>query len=222
MLNDKHEQFNETNSFIRNDQFNFIKDQVRILINAHVTANDRDVLTVLGYWCLDKVLKLFPDTKKEQKWLLQPLVQVKDEASAEAYLAHLEPFVESFPSVTGQQVKKLFPKAKKLKGPDLKEIDFKETSYLSWMEGANQKFLITHLGGELRGIQGTFTSSAKMGICHICNHHGEVGLFTAKVKESAQDAYIKRGNYICRDAHVCNQRIDSIDRLNEFVERLEK
>ena len=221
-MNNTHETSNHADVFIRNDQFNFIKDQTRILINSHAMTNDRDVLNVLGYLSLDKVLKLFPEAGKERKWLLQSLVQVKDEASAEAYLAHLIPFVKPFPSVTRQQVKGLFPKAKKLKGPDLEKVEFKGISYLSWTEGANQKYLITQQGEELTGIQGIIAPSVKMGICHICNRHGEVGLFTAKVKASAQDAYIKRGNYICRDAHVCNSKVDSLDRLNRFVERLEK
>lgn len=212
---------NHKEVFIRNDQFNFIKHQTRILVTGHATANDSDVLNVLGYLLLDKVLKLFPEADKDQKWLLQPFVQIKNEASAEAYLEHLKPYVQPFPSISGQQVKKMFPKAKKMKGPDFDAVDLKEISYLSWTEGPGQMYLIAKAGEALTGIEGTFSRSGKMGICHICNRHGEVGMFTAKVKGTSQEAYIRRGNYICRDSHVCNQWVDTLERLNGFMEQLQ-
>ena len=52
-------------------------------------------------------------------------------------------------SVSGSysaNIKKLFPKAKKLKLPDMEEIDMKEISYLSWIDkGSSRKFIIAKM-----------------------------------------------------------------------------
>ena len=43
-------------------------------------------------------------------------------------------------------IKKLFPKAKKLKLPDMEEMDMKEISYLSWIDkGSSRKFIIAKM-----------------------------------------------------------------------------
>ncbi|WKA54493.1 FusB/FusC family EF-G-binding protein [Planococcus shixiaomingii] len=209
-------------AFIRNDQFNFIKDQTKILVNGQATGNDAEVLNVLRHLAHEKVFKLFPNLTQEQKTVLNPLAQVKETADAEAFLEQLRPYVIPFKTVTDQALKKLFPKAKKLKGPKLEALDFKKLSYLSWIESSTLMYLVMEKDGALQGVQGTVTRSHKKGICSLCNRHSEVGLFTAKTKSSGQDNYIKRGNYICQDNETCNSNINTLDRLNEFVERLQK
>lgn len=209
-------------AFIRNDQFNFIKEQAGILVTGQATGNDAEVLNVLRHLAHEKVFKLFPQLTEEQKAVLNPLAKVKETADAEAFLERLQPYVMPFKSVADQDLKKLFPKAKKLKGPKLDALDFKKLSYIAWTESSSLMYLVAEKDGRLEGIQGTLTRSSKKGICSICNRHSEVGLFTAKTKSSGPDQFIKRGNYVCQDNLTCNSNINGLERLNEFIERLQK
>lgn len=213
---------NEPEAFIRNDQFNFIKGQAKILVNGKATSSDAEVLSVLRHLAQEKVLSLFPSLTDEQKAVLKPLAAVKETADAEAFLEQLSAYRVPFKNVTDAGLKKLFPKAKKLKGPKLETVDFDKMSYLGWIESSTLMYLVLEKDGRLEGIHGSFTRSAKSGICSICNRHSEVGLFTAKTKGSSQDNFVKRGNYVCQDNETCNSNIDTLKRLHEFVERLQK
>lgn len=209
-------------AFIRNDQYNFIEDQAKILVAGQASANDAEVLNVLRHLAHEKVSKLFPSLTEEQKKILNPLVRVKEPGDAEAFLEQLQPYIIPFKAVTDQELKKLFPKAKKFKGPKLEAINFGRTSYLAWTESSNLMYLVADENGRLIGVQGSFTRSGKQGICTICNRHSEVGMFIAKTKSSGQDQFIKRGNYICRDSGACNENVKTLERLNEFIEQFHK
>ena len=204
--------------FIRNDQFNFIKKQGQALINGHSTVNDQRVLNALKSITSEKISNLFENLNEEQKQLLYPIIEIKEKADAEAFLEQIKPFVIPFKEVTEQTIKKLFPKVKKLKTPSLENIDFREISYLGWLDkGSNKKFLIVEHHGKLVGIIGDYTLSSKKGICALCNRTEEIGMFTSAVKGATQDAYIKRGNYICQDSQKCNHNLISLEKLNDFV-----
>ncbi|TAA73104.1 FusB/FusC family EF-G-binding protein [Planococcus salinarum] len=207
--------------FIRNDQFNFIKGQTDILVNGKATSSDAEVLSVLRHLSQEKVFDLFPSLSEEQKAVLQPLTAVKEPADAENFLGQLVAYVVPFQNVTDQHLKKLFPKAKKLKGPKLDTFDFRKLSYLGWIESSTLMYLVIERDGRLDGVHGSFNRSAKYGICSICNRHSEVGLFTARTKGSGQDNFIKRGNYICQDSATCNSNIDTLEYLHKFVDLLQ-
>ncbi|MBP0725053.1 FusB/FusC family EF-G-binding protein [Bacillus sp. RG28] len=207
--------------FLRNDQYNFIKAQTQILINGHSMTNDKDVLRALKEISKEKVFKLFMDMNDEQKNMIDPIHTIIDKSDEEAFLLQLKPYVIPFKEVTEQTLKKLFPKAKKLKLPSMENIDLKELSYLSWDDkGSNKKFIITEQQNKLIGIQGTFSSLNKKGICVLCNRFEEVGMFLTEIKGSVQGTYIKRGNHICQDSQKCNQNIATLDKLNDFIVRL--
>lgn len=210
------------NAFIRNDQYNFIKDQTKILVAGQASTNDAEVLNVLRHLAHEKVFKLFPSLTEQQKKILHPLVQVKELGEAETFLEQLQPYIIPFGAVSDQGLKKLFPKAKKLKGPKLETINLGRTSYLAWTESSNLMYLVVRENDGLIGVQGSFTRSGKQGICTLCNRHSEVGMFIAKTKSSGQDQFIKRGNYICQDSAACNDNIKTLDRLNEFVGQFQK
>lgn len=206
------------NPFIRSDQYNFIKKQAQILINGHMTVNDQAVLNALKSLTIEKVLELFEQLNEEQTQLLHRIVEVKEKEQAEAFLAQIKPFVVPFKQVSEQTIKKLFPKVKKLKIPSIQDIDFKEVSYLGWTDkGANKKFLVVEHNDKLVGISGGFTSSYKKGHCALCHHFEEIGMFTAFVKGATQEAFIKRGNYICQDSQKCNHNLVSLTKLEEFI-----
>ena len=207
--------------FLRNDQYNFIKAQTQILINGHSNTNDKAVLRALKEISKEKVFNLFMDMSDEQKNMIDPIHDIKDKSDEEAFLLQLKPYVIPFKEVTEQTLKKIFPKAKKLKLPTMENIDLKEISYLSWDDkGSNKKYIITEQKNKLTGIQGTFTSLNQKGICILCNRFEEVGLFLTEIKGSIQGTYIKRGNHICHDSQKCNQNITTLDKLNDFVVRL--
>jgi hypothetical protein len=204
--------------FIRTDQFQFIKLQTQILINGHSSVNDRNVLNALKSLASDKVSNLFSDINAEQKQLVEPIIDVVDSEKAEKYLGKLKPYVIPFKQVTEKTVKKLFPKAKKLRLPSLDGIDLKELTYLGWNDkGTNKKFIITPYKNDIIGLHGTFTPASKKGFCTLCNRHAEVGLFMSETKGIAQGTFVRRGNYICIDSQKCNENLISLEKLESFI-----
>lgn len=210
------------NPFIRSDQYNFIKRQAQALVNGHATVNDRAVLNALQALSYEKVFGLFVEMTVDQKSLLNPIVGVKEKLDAEEFLETLKPYVIPFKEISETAIKKIFPKAKKLKIPSLENIDFKEISYLGWLDkGSNKKFLVVEYKNKLVGISGGYKVSNKKGICALCNRTEEIGMFTSSVKGVTQDAFITRGNYICQDSQKCNENIISLEKLNNFVELIQ-
>lgn len=209
--------------FIRSDQYNFIKTQTQILINGHSTVNDMAVLEALKSMANEKATSLFENITEEQEQLVNPILEVEDKAQAEEFLAQLKPYVIPFKKVTEQTLKKLFPKAKKLKVPSLENIDLKEISYLGWYDkGSGKKYIVVEHQNKLKGLHGTFENSHQKGICAICNAYEEVGMFLVESKGSEQGTFIKRGNYICQDSQKCNQNLTTLDKLNDFIAQLKK
>ncbi|MBO1624647.1 FusB/FusC family EF-G-binding protein [Bacillus arachidis] len=210
-------------AFIRSDQYNFIKSQTHILVHGHATANDRGVITALKSLAIEKVLHVFENLTAEQKELIDTILTVENREDAEAFLLKLIPYVIPFQEVTPQALKKLFPKAKKLKLPEMEEINMKEMSYLGWVDkGTGKKFIIAKNRNKFVGLQGTFQSLNKKGICALCHGHEEVGMFLVEIKGDIPGTFVKKGNYICQDSIACNQNMKSLDRLNDFIERLRK
>jgi hypothetical protein len=208
--------------FIRNDQYNFIKRQAQGLINGHASSNDANVLKALKSLTQEKVYRLFDEPTEEQRELLQPIMEIRNKEQADEFLSTLTPFRLPFTKVTEQAAKKLFPKVKKLKVPKLEKIDFTGISYLSWNDsGTNRKYIIIEQGAKLQGYYGNFKSSNKKGMCSICNTFEELGLFTAEIKGSTMDAYIKRGNYICYDSTKCNENLTQLKNLENFIDLID-
>ncbi len=209
--------------FIRSNQYNFIKAQTQTLINGHSTVNDIDVLNALKSMAKEKVSNLFGDLNEEQKQLMEPILKIKDKTQAEEFLVQLKPYVIPFKEVTEQKLKKLFPKAKKLKVPLLENLDLKEISYLGWHDkGSNKKYIVVGHQDKLIGLQGTFENSNQKGICAICNAYEEVGMFLSESKGSDKGTFIKRGNYICQDSQKCNHNLTTLDKLNDFIVQLNR
>ncbi|WP_408009948.1 FusB/FusC family EF-G-binding protein [Pseudalkalibacillus sp. A8] len=211
-MNKKHIQ-----PFMRPDQFNFIRAQVRNLVDAHTTVKDEDVIKALKFSSLEKALTLFPSIDKELEPLLNRMVEIEKAVEAEKYLEELNAYVIPFRNISEKTVQKLFPKAKKLKIPFLEEIDFKHLSYIGWYDiRSSRKYLIVEIDGKLKGLSGTFQESNRKGICTLCNGYEEVGLFMSKVK-SGKETYLSRGNYICQDSQTCNQNMTTRTKLDDFV-----
>ncbi|WP_338751233.1 FusB/FusC family EF-G-binding protein [Bacillus sp. FJAT-52991] len=206
--------------FIRSDQYHFIKSQAQILTNGHASVSDIDVLQALKSLAKEKIFALFPNMNEEQQQVLAPVLTIEEKADAEAVLAQLKPYVMPFPQVTEQTLKKLFPKAKKLKTSFLKEVNWEEISYLSWADlGLGKKFIVAPYNNKLTGIHGTFNPVTKKSICALCHQYEAVGMFMTEVKGPQQGTFVKRGNYICQDQHACNENMTKLDQLHDFIAR---
>ncbi|UFT99642.1 FusB/FusC family EF-G-binding protein [Radiobacillus kanasensis] len=213
-------------AFIQNHQFNYIKQQVQSVVHGHSTANDKGVLAAVKSMALERSTQLFNDINDEQRQLLEPIGSIVHKEEGDQFLSTLKPYVIPFQKVSAQTLKKLFPKVKKLKTPSLDDVDWKSISYLGWNDsGSEKKFLVVDdlEKGKLVGLQGTYKPLPNQkGICVICNHFEEVGLFVAHVKGSAQGMFTRKGNYICQNTEACNERITSLDKLHDFVNRVQQ
>jgi hypothetical protein len=116
-----------------------------------------------------KISGLFSDLTDLQKHLLVSLKQLQTTADFQRYLHALEPYLaEEYVHVTDNHVKKLFPKQKKLKIPDLNSITYRFTTYLGRTDIATNKlFIIYDLNGKLIGIEGKYTPTNKKGVCFV-------------------------------------------------------
>ncbi|PPA69404.1 FusB/FusC family EF-G-binding protein [Jeotgalibacillus proteolyticus] len=207
--------------FIRNDQYNFIAQQIYFVIHTQNTVNHQDTRDAVKLHAISKVKDTIPGMTEDQECLLNRMIELENEAEARTFLNELKRnYVIPFQKVTKKQIEKLFPKAKKLQVPDLETLDFQRLSYLGWFDTrAHKQYLIVKYQGKLKGITGHFANSNNKGICSICNHLGEVALFMTKVR-SGKETYISRGNYICKDSHACNENMTDIKKLEVFLDNL--
>ncbi|MFS0553201.1 FusB/FusC family EF-G-binding protein [Brevibacillus sp. 179-C9.3 HS] len=204
--------------FIHTHHYHFIKSRVQAIMNAYATSTDVNVIRARKEIAHEEIFQLFPSITPEQKELLQPIDTIKEKAEGKQFLHLLSSFVIPFPAPTESSIKKLFPKVKKLKVPNLTEINFSEISYISWLDTAtDKKYIIANHEGKLIGIHGQFTSMNKKGVCALCNRFEEIGMFVLEAKGSSDGTYLKKGNYICQDSVTCNQNIISLDKLHDFI-----
>jgi Elongation factor G-binding protein, N-terminal/FBP C-terminal treble-clef zinc-finger len=208
-------------AFIRNNQYNFIKQQAYHLANGHTAANDRGVIQALKALAIEKISSVCGELSQEQQSLIDMILTVENREDVELFLLKLNPYVISYPEITQQTVKKLFPKAKKLKLPKMSDVNLKETTYLSWEDsGTTKRYLIAQYENKLVGVDGTFQPLHKKGMCALCNKYEEVGMFLHEKKGEVLGTFVKRGNYICKDSVVCNQNITSVQKLHDFINLL--
>ncbi|MFF2089196.1 FusB/FusC family EF-G-binding protein [Paenibacillus sp. NPDC058174] len=209
--------------FIRNHQFNFIKKQIKMLQNACTTVSDMKIVESVRTGVLTAITELFPQATEGQKQLLEQCATAKTAVEFQQYIDSLVPYLEEFTPVTDQQLKKLFPKIKKLKLPDLNEVDYRYTTYLGWSDiASSRRFLAYHLNGKLVGVEGRITPANKKTICFVCNRLEEVALFTAITKakpaNASPDYYKAIGQYMCLNSETCNGNVTDTDKLEKFIE----
>ncbi|WP_413303523.1 FusB/FusC family EF-G-binding protein [Bacillus sp. 1P10SD] len=207
--------------FIRNEQYNFIKRQVDLIKDSYRKNSDPSVIKAVRELANAQILELFPQASKEQMEKLD-LSSMKTDAEFDQYAQELANYLIPFPNLTEQQVKKMFPKAKKLKVPNLLAIDFEKITYLSWTDiSTNKKFIIYEHDEKLLGIDCKYSILNKDNICSFCNRFGQVAFISTitKAKKSNNPDYYKAiGNYICLDSSECNKKITCVDYLTSFLE----
>jgi hypothetical protein len=207
--------------FIKNNQFNFIKRQVALIKDSYRKNSDPSVIKAVRELANAQILEFVPLATTEQIERLD-LLKWKTDVELEQYVQALASCLIPFPKLTEQQVKKMFPKAKKLKVPHLSAIDFEKMTYLSWTDiSTNKKFIIYEHDEKLLGIECKYSILNKDNICSFCNRFGKVAFISTitKAKKSNNPDYYKAiGNYICLDSIECNKKITSVDYLTSFLE----
>ena len=182
----------------------------------HLIPAVRESLLAL---CAERILNSIPHPTEEQNNLLDFTSLTTNEDYDQA-LARLASCLLPFPTVTEQQLKKLFPKRKKLKLPDLADFDLERTTYLSWVDSrSNRKYLLYVLDGKLEGIECTFSPNIIQNTCSICHHQSQVTLFSTVTKErkvNNPDYYRAIGNLICMDSAVCNRNMTDTEHLERL------
>lgn len=209
-----------TNQFINNEQLNYVKSQIALINDSMKKNVPEKVLTAVIDLANSKISALFPNASIEQQDMLD-VSKLKSDKEYDQYIDRLATYLLPFPLVTEQQLKKMFPKQKKLKLPDLGSIDYSKLTYLCWNDlRSNKKFIVYVLNGKLVGIEGSLTPTSKKNLCTFCNCFTEVSYFSTitKAKKSKSPDYYKAiGNLICTDSTECNQKITNVEHLTAFL-----
>ncbi|MGJ7912508.1 FusB/FusC family EF-G-binding protein [Neobacillus sp. LXY-1] len=209
-----------TEKFIKNEQLNFIKKQISLIKDSTKKNAPPTVLTAVIDIANAKILNLFPNASLDQQEMLD-LSKLKTDQEYERYIQLLSDFLIPFPIITEQQLKKMFPKQKKLKLPDLSKIDHHQLTYLSWNDlRLNKKFIVYELDGKMVGIECNFTPATKKNYCSFCNCFGEVtylSTVTKTKKAKNPDYYRSIGNLICADSSECNHKITEVEYVTSFL-----
>ncbi|WP_248278494.1 FusB/FusC family EF-G-binding protein [Bacillus sp. DNRA2] len=207
-------------SFIKNEQFNFIKKQIDLIKDSKKKNVPTNVLTAVIDLATTKVFDLFPTLTATQQQLLD-VSGLKTDKDYEQYIQQLSDYLLPFPTITEQQLKKMVPKNKKLKLPDLTKIDHHQLTYLSWNDlRSNKKYIAYELEGKMVCIECEFSSTSKKNLCSICNSFGDVVYFSTvtKAKKLKNPDYFRAiGNLICADSSECNKKITNVEYLTNFL-----
>ena len=207
---------------IRNHHYNFVKNQADSVLRAHQTVADPKILESVRASAQSKRMELLPDVPSNLNMLLESIADIKTTEDFHQYLQALEPYLMEFPPITDKQIRKLFPKNKKLKVPDLTQVDFRKVSYLSWIDiSTNKMYIVYHADGQFVGIEGRYTAANKKSYCFVCNRYTELVLFSAISKKrpahTSPDYYKSVGNYICANGHDCNKNVTDMASLEQFI-----
>nr|WP_106781708.1 FusB/FusC family EF-G-binding protein [Lysinibacillus timonensis] len=207
--------------FMSVEQYQFVKKQAKKIINAYTTSKDQNVIEAVQALVQEEINNKLTFNDIEEQLLLQPIFNIQTKEQLDQFSDTIKQYVEPFIVPTDNQIKKLFPKDKKVKLPNMDIIDLKEVSYLSWVDsGTNRKYIVYYEEGILKGVRGVFTHSEKMGICSVCNQHSKVGLLLVSKNGAQLGTYTKRGNYICENSESCNEALTDFNHFIEFVDNL--
>ncbi|MGQ8871169.1 FusB/FusC family EF-G-binding protein [Paenibacillus sp. TSA_86.1] len=204
--------------FIHNHQYNFIYKQAEFLLKTLRSVVDPKVLDTVRYTVSTNAVGIFDHLTSEQKQLLEQLSMYNTPHDVQQYLNQLEAYLIPYPQVTAKQIQKLFPKAKKLKLPDLESIDYAHTTYLRWIDIATSRlFIVYPHEGKFLGIEGRLAATNKKGYCMFCHRHQELGFYNVKTKAQSADNFASMGQYVCMDDKACNESITDISMLERFL-----
>ena len=210
-------------AFIKKHEYNYAKKCLNDLSNAFRGCVDIKIIEATKTYIQDKILNLFTNLSEEEKELLD-IRKITAPLHIDGYLAELNEYVFGMPNITNVQISKLFKKEKKLKLPALNAQDSKHV-YLGWIDESIRKLFVAYtMDGKLIGMSCRITnySSSNAHICALCNHVGKENEVTfvspiCKTADTGENAYRSIGFDMCLDSGKCNERIASIDKLEEIL-----
>lgn len=208
-------------TFIKNHEFNYIKRCMKDLSNSLVSCVDKDIIQANKLYINQKILDNFSNLSKEQKNLLD-ISKITEQYQIDFYLEKLLNYVYESPNITNAQINRLFKKEKKFKLPGEDILNSKST-YLGWIDNQIRKLFIAYnLDGNLVGMACRISNPEPKSShrCVLCNHIGkenEVAFVSPICKQSSKDAYKSIGFDICLNSKDCNERIVSIDKLEDLL-----
>jgi hypothetical protein len=216
------------NAFLQPHQVNFLRQQLNLLVGGFYFVGDNRVLAASRNSIMEQIFETLGPLSAEQRALISEAAQVRDKDEMKRFLQTLEPYVIPMPKITAAEIRKLFPKVKKLVLPDLEKVEWEKLSYLGWRDiGTNTLYLVHHLDGqwvatECKYVIGTKNRSTPCIWCKRALPGDQVGLVTAQVKgrRTSPDFYKTLGNHICLDSASCNEHLTSRVEMEAFLARL--
>lgn len=210
-------------AFIKKHEYNYIKRCLHDLNNAFRSCVDIKIVEATKSYIQDKILNLFTNLSEEESAILD-ISKISDSLHIERYLAKLNEYVYGMPNITNAQINRLFKKEKKFKLPPIKARDSKNV-YLGWIDESIRKLFVAYnMNGKLIGMACRITnnSSKNTRICALCNHVSEKNdvAFVSpicKTDNTGQGAYRSIGFDLCLDSQKCNERIESIEKLEKIL-----
>ncbi|HEU4964122.1 MAG TPA: FusB/FusC family EF-G-binding protein [Bacilli bacterium] len=215
--------------FIQPYQVNLIRHQLNLLIGSFYFAGDSRVLDASRANVMATILDQFTGLTltAEQRALLEEAEHVTDKDEQKRYLNKLAPYVIPFPTITAEQIRKLFPKVKKLVLPDLTDIDYSALTYLGWRDiGRNSLYMVHHIDGKWVGTEWRYVSGQKgrayqCSWCHRAFGGDDVALLTTQLKlRNVPDGYKVTGNHICLNSALCNHHLTSTDDMYALLAKV--
>ncbi|MGY4690766.1 FusB/FusC family EF-G-binding protein [Salibacterium sp. K-3] len=213
-----------TEPFIQNHHLNVIKNQARYIQYCFRDVQDSSVVQAVKGQAAEHVKQAFPRLKEDEAAIIDPISDVTTSIGVEAFIGSVYPYVQSFPPIDKDQIRRLFSHHKKMELPDLEAVDFTHKTYLGWNDaGHRKKFIVYELDGELVGLEGRYTPSKRQDYCYFCRELAPVMLVTFETNASDDnnpEFYQAVGHHICIDSEQCNHNISDISHLEGFVRKV--
>ena len=212
--------------FIKKQEYNYIKRCMGDLNNAFRNCVDKNIVDAVRISCKDKILSTFNELSDEQKKIID-ISNITDPILIEPYLKELNKYVYGMPNLSATEIIKVFKKEKKIKLPDL-NIEDSNMVYLGWIDESTRKLLIVYkLDGKLLGMACRLpkVSNKSTNICALCNHIGsenEVSFVSPICKQTSEYDYKSLGFYVCLDSNECNERIETVEKLEELIKTVNR
>jgi len=213
--------------FLHPHQVNFIRKQLKILIGAFYFAGDSRVLEASRASVVENIRSQFHELTPEQRALLDEAGAVRDKDEMNRYMHKLSSCVIPFPTITAAEIRKLFPKVKKLVLPDLDKIEYDKLTYLGWRDIATQSLYMVHrVNGKWKGVECRYVLGQKGRAyqCMWCNQMfpgDSVTLVTTEIKtKDIVGGYKTKGNHLCLNSTICNSQLTSTAEIDTFLATL--
>lgn len=213
-------------AFIKKHEYNYIRKCLNDLSNAFTGCVDGNIIEVTKAYIQGKILYIFANLSDEEKELLD-ISKINKPFHIDNYLVELYEYIYGMPNLSDAQISRLFKKEKKLKLPK-SDAQASKKVYLGWIDESIRKlFVAYYMNDKPIGMACRITNpvSNNTNRCVLCNRVGkgdEVAFVSpiCKTSNTSESAYRSLGFAICLDSEKCNERITSIENLEEILKNV--